>query len=207
MIEGTGPKWLFDIDTLTQSMNYIPVSACTVSNISASTSEENSQECIVMPIWKDTSYFDSPTKNVDNGEPKTTDDAQKQDEDGLNNENAEQERFSDDSSSKDVNAVGQQVNTASPDLNIGSLELNAVGPSVSTASPNEEDNTEEEPEVDLGNITNSYIVPTTPNTRIHKDHPIDNVIGEVQSTVQTRRMLKPTSEQGFLSDVYEQKNT
>ncbi|GJS59737.1 uncharacterized mitochondrial protein-like protein [Tanacetum coccineum] len=109
MIEGTSPKWLFDIDTLTQSMNYIPVSACTVSNISASTSEENSQECIVMPIWKDTSYFDSPTKNVDNGEPKTTDDAQKQDEDGLNNENAEQERFSDDSSSKDVNAVGQQV--------------------------------------------------------------------------------------------------
>ncbi|GJY33651.1 putative ribonuclease H-like domain-containing protein [Tanacetum coccineum] len=144
-------------------------------------------------------------KNVDNGEPKTADDAQKQVEDGLNNENAEQERFADDSSSKDVNAVGQQVNTASPDVNTGSLKLNVVGPSVSTASPNEEDSTEEEPEVDLGNITNSYIVPTTPNTRIHKDHPIDNVIGEVQSTVQTRRMLKPTSEQGFLSDVYEQK--
>ncbi|GJX75429.1 putative ribonuclease H-like domain-containing protein [Tanacetum coccineum] len=153
------------------------------------TSEVNSQECIVMPIWKDTSYFDSPTENVDNGEPKTADDAQKQDEDGLNNENAEQERFSDDSSSKDVNAVGKQVNTASLDLNTSSLELNAVGPSVSTPSPNEEDNTEEEPEVDLGNITNSYIVPTTPNTRIHKDHPIDNVIGEVQSTVQTRRIL------------------
>ncbi|GKF72190.1 hypothetical protein Tco_0208304 [Tanacetum coccineum] len=86
-----------------------------------------------------------------------------------------------------------------------SLELNDVGPSVSTVSPNEEENTEEEPDVDLRNITNSYIVPTIPNIRIHKDHPIDNVIGEVQSTVQTRRMLKPTSEQGFLSDVYEQK--
>ncbi|GJY78622.1 hypothetical protein Tco_0484423 [Tanacetum coccineum] len=164
MIEGTSPKWLFDIDTLTQSMNYVPVSADTVSNISVGTSEVNSQECI--------------------------------DEDGLNNENTEQERFSDDSSSKDVNAVGQQVNTASLDLNTGSLKLNVVGPSVSTASPNEEDSTEEEPEVDLGNITNSYIVPTTLNTRIHKDHLIDNVIGEV---------LKPTSEQGFLSDVYEQK--
>ncbi|GJZ00143.1 putative ribonuclease H-like domain-containing protein, partial [Tanacetum coccineum] len=34
---------------------------------------------------------------------------------------------------------------------------------------------EDEPEVDLGNITNSYTVPTTPNTRIHKDHPIDNI--------------------------------
>ncbi|GJV00170.1 putative ribonuclease H-like domain-containing protein [Tanacetum coccineum] len=38
------------------------------------TLEENSQDCIVMPIWKDTSYFDSPTKDVDNGEPKTSDD-------------------------------------------------------------------------------------------------------------------------------------
>ncbi|GKF89933.1 hypothetical protein Tco_0263896 [Tanacetum coccineum] len=59
MIEGTGPKWLFDIDSLTQSMNYVPVSAGTVSNISAGTSKVNSQECIVMPIWKDHSYFDS----------------------------------------------------------------------------------------------------------------------------------------------------
>ncbi|GJT32564.1 putative ribonuclease H-like domain-containing protein [Tanacetum coccineum] len=154
-----------------------------------------------MPIWKDPSYFDSPTENVENGEPKTADDTQKQNGYGLNNENVEQERFSVDSSSKDVNAVGQQVNIVSLDLNTGSLELSVVGPLVSTASPNEEDSPEEEPEVDLGNITNSYIVPTTPNTRIHKDHPIDNVIGDVQSTVQTRRMLKPTSEQGFLSDI------
>ncbi|GJU87573.1 ribonuclease H-like domain-containing protein [Tanacetum coccineum] len=90
MIEGNGPKWLFDIDSLTQSMNY-----------------------------KDTSYFDSPTKDVDNCEPKTVDDPQKQVEDSPNNENAEQERFPDDSSTKDVNAVGQQVNTASPDVTYG----------------------------------------------------------------------------------------
>ncbi|GJV33976.1 hypothetical protein Tco_1394376 [Tanacetum coccineum] len=64
---------------------------------------------------------------------------------------------------------------------------------------------EDEPEVDLGNILNFYTVPTTPNTRIHKDHPIKNMIGDVKSSVQTRRMTKPTSEQGFLSDVYEQK--
>ncbi|GJT68383.1 retrovirus-related pol polyprotein from transposon TNT 1-94 [Tanacetum coccineum] len=120
------------------------------------TSEEVSQDCIMMPIWKDTSYFDSPTKDVDNGKPKTADDAQKQVED------------------------------------------------VNTASPNEQDNTEEELEVDLGNITNSYIVPSTPNTRNHKDYLIDNVIGEVKSTVQTKRMSKPTSEQWFLSEVYEQ---
>ncbi|GKD32230.1 putative ribonuclease H-like domain-containing protein, partial [Tanacetum coccineum] len=127
--------------------------------------------CIMMPIWKDASYFDSPIKDVDNGEPKTTNDAQKQVADGPNNENAEQERVADDSSTKDVNAAGQQINIASPDVNTGSLKLNVVGPLVNTASQNEEDNTEEEPE----------------------------------STIQTRRMSKPTSKQGFLSDVYEQK--
>ncbi|GKA29095.1 uncharacterized mitochondrial protein-like protein [Tanacetum coccineum] len=73
-------------------MNYVPVTTGTISIDSAGTSEENSQDCIVMPIWKDTSYFDSPIKDVDNGEPKTVDDAQKQIKDGPNNENTEQER-------------------------------------------------------------------------------------------------------------------
>ncbi|GKB38917.1 hypothetical protein Tco_0883859, partial [Tanacetum coccineum] len=105
----------------------------------------------VTPIWKDTSYFDSPTKDVENGEPKTADDAQKQVEDSPNNENAEQDKFKDDSSTKDVNVAGQLVNTACPDVNVagqhvntanpdvntGSLKLNTVGPSVNTASSNE----------------------------------------------------------------------
>ncbi|GKF74541.1 hypothetical protein Tco_0220873, partial [Tanacetum coccineum] len=72
-------------------MNYVPVTACTISNNSAGTSKEIIQDCIVMPIWKDTSYFDSPIKDVDNGELKTFDDAQRQVEDGPNNENVEQE--------------------------------------------------------------------------------------------------------------------
>ncbi|GJS38240.1 putative ribonuclease H-like domain-containing protein [Tanacetum coccineum] len=150
MIEGNGPKWLFDIDSLTQSMNYVPVTVGTISNDSAETK-------ISMKWWY--------------------------------------------RSTKDINAVATIVIIASPDVNTGSLKLNVVGPSVNTASSYEQDSTEDESEVDLGNITNSYIVPTTPNTRIYKDHPIDNVIGEVKSTVQTRRMTKPTSEQGFLSDI------
>ncbi|GKA74340.1 putative ribonuclease H-like domain-containing protein [Tanacetum coccineum] len=201
MIEGTGPKWLFDIDSLTQSMNYVPVSAGTVSNVSAGTSEENSQDC----------------------EPKSAADDQKQDGDGSDNEKDEQDKFEDNSSPKEVNDVGQHVNTASPDVNTSSSKLNTVDPSVNTASSYDQDSPkdmftmgashtleathveffsdEDEPEVDLGNIINSYTVPTTPNTRIHKDHPIENVIGDVKSFVQTRRMTKPTSEQGFLSAV------
>ncbi|GJU87576.1 putative ribonuclease H-like domain-containing protein [Tanacetum coccineum] len=147
MIKGIGPRWLFDINSLTQSMNYVPVTAGIISNefagiqgeLNAGSSEEISQDCIVMPIWKDASYFDSPTKDVDNGEPKTNDDAQKQVEDSPDNENAEQEKFEDDSSTKDVNAAGQHVNTAGPDVNTRSLKLNVVGPSVNTASSNKQD--------------------------------------------------------------------
>ncbi|GJU34368.1 putative ribonuclease H-like domain-containing protein [Tanacetum coccineum] len=58
---------------------------------------------------------------------------------------------------------------------------------------------EDEPELDLGNTTNSYTVPTTPNTRIHKDHPTKNVIGDLKSTIQIRKMTKSTFEQGFLN--------
>ncbi|GJT08602.1 putative ribonuclease H-like domain-containing protein [Tanacetum coccineum] len=44
-----------------------------------------------------------------------------------NFENAEQERFAYDSSTKDVNAAGKHVNTANLDVNTGSLKLNVVG--------------------------------------------------------------------------------
>ncbi|GKF98309.1 hypothetical protein Tco_0297092, partial [Tanacetum coccineum] len=131
----------------------------------------------------------------------------------------EKDKSEDDSSPKEVNAARQHVNTANPKFNTGRFKLNTVDPSANTASSYNPDSLKDmfklgashtleathveffsdkdEPEVDLGNITNSYTVPTTPNTRIHKDHPIKNVIGDVKSSIQTRRMTKSTSEQGI----------
>ncbi|GKE02793.1 ribonuclease H-like domain-containing protein, partial [Tanacetum coccineum] len=54
--------------------------------VTSTQKKEISQDCIVMPIWKDASYFDSPSKDVGNGEPKSTVDDQKQVEDGPHNE-------------------------------------------------------------------------------------------------------------------------
>ncbi|GJV74474.1 hypothetical protein Tco_1506058 [Tanacetum coccineum] len=189
--------------------------------------EEISQDCIVMPIWKDASYFDSPSKDIGNGEPKSAADDQKQVEDGPDNENYEKDKYEDDSSPKEVNTAGQHVNTTSLKVNIVRFKHNTVDPSVNTASSYDQDSPkdmftmgashtleathveffsdEDETKVDLGNIANSYTVPLTPNTRIHKDHPITNVIRDVKSTIQTRRMIKSTSEQGFLSAIYEHK--
>ncbi|GJS49000.1 putative ribonuclease H-like domain-containing protein, partial [Tanacetum coccineum] len=238
MIEGNGPKWLFDIDSLTQSMNYVPVAAGTITNESAGTQgdlnagtstgkEGTSQDYIVMPIWKDASYFDSLSKDVGNDEPKSAADDIRQVEDGPHNESDDKDKSEDDSSPKEDNAAGQHINTASPEVNTGRFEFNIVDPLVNTtssydlhslkdmfkvgashtleATPVEFFRDEDEPEVNLGNIPNSYTVLTTPNTRIHKDHLIKNVIGDVKSSVQTRRMTRSTSAQGFLSAVYEEK--
>ncbi|GKD69204.1 putative ribonuclease H-like domain-containing protein, partial [Tanacetum coccineum] len=216
MIEENGPKWLFDIDSLTQSMNYVQIAAGTITNESTSTQEEFnactstqkeeiSQDFIVMPIWKDASYFDSPSKDVGNVEPKSTADEQKKVEDGPDNESDEKDKSDDDSSHKEVNTARQHVNIASPEVNTGHFKLNTVDPSVNTASSYDQDSPkdmfimgashtlkathveffsdEDEPKVDLGNITNSYTVLTTPNIRIHKNHPIENVIGDVKSSV------------------------
>ncbi|GJY77216.1 hypothetical protein Tco_0482332, partial [Tanacetum coccineum] len=125
-------------------------------------------------------------------------------EDGLHNKSDEKDKFEDDSSPKEVNVVGQHINTASPEVNTALKICSKLGASHTLETTHVEFfSDEDEPEVDLGNIPNSYTVPTTPNTRIHKDHPIKNVIGDVKSSIQTRRMTKSTSEQGFLSAVYE----
>ncbi|GKD74484.1 putative ribonuclease H-like domain-containing protein, partial [Tanacetum coccineum] len=82
--------------------------------------------------------------------------------------------------------------------------INTISPTVSTA-PLESTYANffgDELELDLSNIATTYPVRTTPNTRIHKDHSFDHVLGDVQSGVQTRRMI---NEQGFISDVYEGK--
>nr|GFB30285.1 putative ribonuclease H-like domain-containing protein [Tanacetum cinerariifolium] len=80
-------------------------------------------------------------------------------------------------------------------------------PKVSTASPEatHADFLGDKPDEDMSNINTTYQVPSTPHIRIHKDHLLDLVIGDVQSSVLTRKMTKTTHKQGFISSVYEEK--
>nr|GFB24954.1 putative ribonuclease H-like domain-containing protein [Tanacetum cinerariifolium] len=149
IVEGAKPKWLFDIDMLTELMNYVPV---------------------------------IPDSEIDTHE---------KSENSIN----------------DVNTVRLSINTASTDFDTGSLNMNTNSPTVSTASPEatHADFLGDKPEGDMSNINTTYQVPFTPNTRIHKDHSLDIVIGDVQSGVMTRKMTKTIQEQGFISTVYEEK--
>ncbi|GJW57305.1 putative ribonuclease H-like domain-containing protein [Tanacetum coccineum] len=121
----------------------------------------------------------------------TSSDAEKKDdESGIDN----QEKPKD----NDVNNVGPTINTTS--INIGSLNINTASPAVNTAplKDTHADFFGDETEVDMSNISTTHLVPSTPNTRIHIDYSLDNVIGDVQSCVQTRRMTKTSNEQGFI---------
>ncbi|GJX68670.1 putative ribonuclease H-like domain-containing protein [Tanacetum coccineum] len=160
---------------------------------------EFSQDYIVMPLWKDSSLFDSSSMNTSHDEPQPSSDARKK--------------------------VDKVINTASANFKTGGLNINTVSPTVITTRLNLpltvldmfslRDNATleathvdlfgDETEMDMSNLTTSYNVPTTPNTRIHKDHSLDHVIGDIQSGLQTRGMTKTANEQGFLSAVYEGK--
>ncbi|GJU01046.1 putative ribonuclease H-like domain-containing protein [Tanacetum coccineum] len=218
IIAGDGPKWLFDIDVLTKSMNYVPVVAGTNSNDLVGTEESigvghssketgSGQDYILMPLWKDGSLFDSSLKNASNDEPQPSSDVKKKDDEGVNKESGIDDQERHENSTQDVKTVGPSINTANTNVNTGSLNINIVSPTVTTA-PLEATHANffgDKIEIDMSNITTTYLVPSTQNTRIHKDHLLDHVIGDVQSGVQTRRMTKTINEQGFISAVYEGK--
>ncbi|GKB73912.1 putative ribonuclease H-like domain-containing protein, partial [Tanacetum coccineum] len=218
IIAGDGPKWIFDIDVLTKSINYVPVVASTNSNDYVGTEESigtghssketgSSQDYILMPMWKDGSLFDSSLKNASNDEPKPSSDAGKKDDKGVNKESGIDGQDKLEKSSQDVNNARPSINTANTNVKTGSLNINNVSPTITTAplKATHADFFGDETEIDMSNITTTYLVPSTLNTRIHKDHSLDHVIGDVQSGVLTRRMTKTTNKQGFISAVYEGK--
>ncbi|GKA60049.1 putative ribonuclease H-like domain-containing protein [Tanacetum coccineum] len=207
IIAGDGPKWLFDIDVLTKSMNYVPVVAGTNSNDFVGTKESisaghsskeigSSQDYILMPLWKDGSLFDSSSKNASNDEPQPPSDARKKDDEGVCKESGIDDQERPKNSPQDVNTAGPSINTE-PDM--FSLGDNA------TLEATHADFFSDKTKVYMINITTTYLVPSTPNTRIHTDHSLDHVISDVQSGVQTRRMTKTTNKQGFISAIYEGK--
>ncbi|GJV71221.1 putative ribonuclease H-like domain-containing protein [Tanacetum coccineum] len=175
-------------------MRKFDVKSGTKETISAGHSSKetgSSQNCILMPLWKDGLLFDSSSKNASNNKPQPLSDAGKKDDKGVNKESGiDDTNETTKNSTQDVNTAGPSINTVSTNVNTGSLNINTVSPTV-TIAPLEATHTDffgDEIEIDTRNITTTYLVPSTPNTINHKDHSIDHVIGDVQSGVLTRRM-------------------
>nr|GEW71224.1 hypothetical protein [Tanacetum cinerariifolium] len=60
--------------------------------------------------------------------------------------------------------------------------------------------------VDMNNLDTTIQVSPTPTIRIHKDHPLDQVIEDLYSATQTRNMTKNLEERGFVSTKWVFKN-
>ncbi|GKF81911.1 hypothetical protein Tco_0243567, partial [Tanacetum coccineum] len=62
-------------------------------------------------------------------------------------------------------------------------------------------------EADLNNVEITMNVSPIPPTRIHKDHPKDQIIKDINSATQTRRMTKISKEHAMVSYIKKQRRT
>nr|GEY16605.1 putative ribonuclease H-like domain-containing protein [Tanacetum cinerariifolium] len=69
------------------------------------------------------------------------------------------------------------------------------------------DNEVEGAEADFNNLELTTFVSPIPTTRIHKDHPKEQIIGEPLSTLQTRRMTNTSQEHAMVTYIKKQKRT
>ncbi|GKB32074.1 putative ribonuclease H-like domain-containing protein [Tanacetum coccineum] len=194
-VVGSGPDWLFDIDALTRTMNYEPIVAGTQSNGFAGTKASDNagqarketepvKDYILLPLWTaDPPFSQDPKSSHDDGSKPSSDDGKKVDKDPR----------------KDSECKDQEK-----DPNVNSTNnVNTVNDIIFYFSRDDED---DGAEADMNNLDTTIQVNPNPTTRIHKDHPLNQVIGDLQSATQTRKMSKNLEEHGFVSTIQQRTN-
>nr|GEX41273.1 hypothetical protein [Tanacetum cinerariifolium] len=172
-VTGPGPNWLFDIDSLTNSMNYIPVFAGNQTDKNVGSQDTNgnagtqdnvdtgkevfNQHYIVLLLW---SSITSTFKSLDD---KATDDKPTNDT-GSNTDTSE------------LQSTGIFNSAYDDDLDIFESPIQSVGA-----------------KANFNNMEPSTIVSHIPIHRVHLDHPKDQILGDPKSVVQTRGMAKKSS--------------
>ncbi|GJW24593.1 putative ribonuclease H-like domain-containing protein [Tanacetum coccineum] len=204
---GSGPDWLFNIDALTRTMNYESIVAGTQSNSFASTKASDNEgqarketepvkDYILLPLWTADPPFSQDLKSSqDDGSKLSSDDGKNVDDDSMKkDDNVNSTNNVNAASTNEVNVVGGKTNIELPD-DPNMLALEDI--SIFDLSNDDKD---VYAEADMNNLDTSIQVSPIPTTRIHKDHPLDQVIRDLQSATQTRRMLKNLKKHGFVNE-------
>ncbi|GJX63996.1 putative ribonuclease H-like domain-containing protein [Tanacetum coccineum] len=176
--DGSGPDWLFDIDALTRTMNYEPIVA----------------GYILLTLWSlIPPYSQDPKSSHDDGSKPLSDDGKKVDEDPRKDRECNDQEKEDNvnntnnvnaASINKVNAVGGKTSIELPfDPNMLALEDYSIFDLL-------RDDEDVGVEADINNLDTTIQVSPIPTTRIHKDHPLDEVIGDLQSAYTTSKMSK-----------------
>ncbi|GKA27629.1 putative ribonuclease H-like domain-containing protein [Tanacetum coccineum] len=118
---------------------------------------------------------------------------------------------SDGNSTNNVNAVSSTVNAAVIKVNVVDLKtsielLNDLNMPKLEDIVYSDDDEDVGAEDDMNNLDAFMPVSPIPTTRIHKDHPVEQIIGDLNSTPQTRRMTKNLKEHGLFSSIQQRTN-
>ncbi|GKB85652.1 hypothetical protein Tco_0957924, partial [Tanacetum coccineum] len=218
-----GPNWLFDIDSLTNSMTYQPVTAGNQTNKDAGTQEANGNtdendtadnSAGKSPVQKPASENEQALKNVldkmmdQEKEAIKQSDAVRKEFEAQCNRELFQGKATKASSTNSFNTVSTPVNAASAsrtfnDAGLSSVPLGRSFPLNVNDLPDDplmpdlEDTAEVQNtgifEADFNNMEPSTVVSPIPSTRVHSIHPKDQIIGDLRSALQTRGMTKKSS--------------
>ncbi|GJZ51426.1 putative ribonuclease H-like domain-containing protein [Tanacetum coccineum] len=192
-IAGNGPNWLFDINAITISMNYKLVVAEYQTNGNVGTKENIDAGQDGKKIVPDQKYIllpfltSGPSLSKNSEVPNTEEPRVNQENDAnVNNTN-------------NINIVSLTISAA--DIENNAVDENIVYGCIDDPNmPNLEeivysdDDEEVGAEADMNNLATNVPVSPIPTTRVHKDHPLEQIIGDIHSTPQTRRMTKNVTE-------------
>ncbi|GJU13312.1 putative ribonuclease H-like domain-containing protein [Tanacetum coccineum] len=154
-------------------------------------------------------FSQDPRSSQDDGSKPSSDDEKKVDEDPRkDSESIDQEKDDNVNSTNNVNAastnkvnvVGGKTSIELPDdPNMPSLEDISI-------FDLSRDNEDVGAKADMNNLDTTIQVSPIPTTRIHRDHPLNQVNGDLQSATQTRNMSKNLEEHGFVSTIQQRTN-
>ncbi|GJZ43435.1 ribonuclease H-like domain-containing protein [Tanacetum coccineum] len=215
-IAGSRPNWIFDIDALTKSINYKPVVVGNQSNGNAGTKacndadSKSSPDAGFKPSGEE-EMKDAKDSEVPSIEEPREDQRVNQELDASINSTNKINTASDGNNTNNVNAVSSTVNAAG-------IEVNVVDPKTSIKLLNDlnmpelkdivylDNDKDVGAKADINNL--DAFMPFSPilTTRIHKDYPVEQIIGDFHSAPQTRRMTKNLEEHGLFSSVQQRIN-
>ncbi|GJX47012.1 putative ribonuclease H-like domain-containing protein [Tanacetum coccineum] len=220
-LNSSGSDWLFDIDALTKTINYEPIVAGKQSNGFASIKASDNagqarketelvKNYILLPLWTVNPPYSQDLKSShDDGSKPSSDDGKKVDEDPRkDSECNDQEKEDNVNSINTINVTGtNKVNVVGGKTSI-ELPFDPNMPALEDVSIFDfsRDDDDVGAEVDINNLDTTIQVSLIPTTRIHKDHPLEQVIGDLQSATQTRKMSKILKEHGFVSIIQQRTN-
>ncbi|GKA27630.1 putative ribonuclease H-like domain-containing protein [Tanacetum coccineum] len=186
------------------------------------------KDYILLPLWPaDLPFSQNSKSSPDAGfkpsgdnEKKVTEEPGKEGGDSSNDQEKEDDNVnntnnvntaSDGNNTNNVNAVSSTVNAAG-------IEVNVVGAKTSIELPDDpnmpeledivysDDDEDVGAEADMNNLNTFMPVSPILTTRIHKDHPVEQIIGDLNLAPQTRRMTKNLEEHGLFSSVQQRTN-